>query len=223
MKNTLSSTKQILLEGVNLTHSYDYKLFSKINIVANSSESIAILGPSGCGKSTLLHILSTLLRPNFGDVIYNNRSIYMLNDNELNRIRRLEFGVIFQTHYLFKGFSAIENIELSSILSGQKIDNTIMENLGITDILTQKVGSLSGGQQQRVSIARILTKKPRIIFADEPTGNLDKNTANEVMKVIFDYIKLNNAALILVTHDEKIASMCDSIYSFSGDGFGIVK
>lgn len=167
---------------------------------------------SGSGKSTILHILSTLLKPVGGEVIYNEKSIYNINESELLKIRRLDFGIIFQAHYLFKGFNAYENIELANILSGHKIDTELLEKLKIDHVINQKIGELSGGQQQRVSIARVMSKKPRIIFADEPTGNLDKNTANEVMNVIFDYVKNENAALVLVTHDESLASRCDDIF-----------
>lgn len=201
-----------ILKGVGLSHSYDYELFKNVDLEIFEGKSTAILGTSGCGKSTLLHILSTLLKPNSGEVIYNGKSIYSLNDNELLKIRRFDFGIIFQSHYLFKGFSAAENIELASVLSSKDIDFEILKRLGIDGVLSQKVGSLSGGQQQRVSIARVLAKKPRIIFADEPTGNLDKNTANEVMNVLFEYTKQNSAALVLVTHDENIAKSCDERY-----------
>ena len=170
------------------------------------------MGVSGCGKSTLLHILSTLLEPDEGEVFYKNISLYSQNIDEKLKIRRHDFGIIFQSHYLFKGFSAYENIELSTILTKQKMDNELFKKLKIENILNQKVGELSGGQQQRVSIARVLSKKPSIIFADEPTGNLDKDTANDVMNILFDYIKNTNSGLILVTHDEKIASNCDEIY-----------
>ncbi|CZE47367.1 ABC transporter ATP-binding protein [Campylobacter geochelonis] len=201
-----------LLKGVNLAHAYDYTLFEDLNFSISQQESAAILGVSGCGKSTLLHILCTLLKPNSGEVFYKEKSIYSLDSDKKLEIRRFDFGIIFQSHYLFKGFSAYENIELATLLSKQKIDDEILEKLKIQDVLKQKVGELSGGQQQRVSIARVLSKKPRIIFADEPTGNLDKNTANEVMDVLFEYVKNNNAALILVTHDEKLASVCSSVY-----------
>jgi len=201
-----------LLKGVNLTQAFDYTLFEGANLSVNSGESVAILGVSGCGKSTLLHILSTLLKPTSGEVFYNEKSIYSLSNDERLNIRRNDFGIIFQSHYLFKGFSAFENIELSSALTKQKIDDEILEKLKITHVLQQKVGDLSGGQQQRVSIARILCKKPKIIFADEPTGNLDKATANDVMSVIFDYIKAIKGAMILVTHDENLAKSCSKIY-----------
>ena len=201
-----------ILKGVNLGFAYDYTLFEDVNLSVNAGGSCAITGVSGCGKSTILHILSTLLRPKNGEVIYGGKSLYELPANELLRIRRFDFGIIFQAHYLFKGFSAYENIELASILSGENIEKNDLEALKISSVINQKVGELSGGQQQRVSIARVLTKKPKIIFADEPTGNLDKQTANEVMQVLFDYIDENNAALVLVTHDNDLAAKCDNSY-----------
>ena len=201
-----------ILKGANLGFAYDYALFENVNLALNAGESTAILGVSGCGKSTLLHILSTLLKPDSGEVIYKQKSLYKLSQNELIKIRRLDFGIIFQSHYLFKGFSARENIELASILSNEPIDAAYLEALKISHVLQNKVGELSGGQQQRVSIARVLTKKPRVIFADEPTGNLDKQTANDVMQTLFGYVKENKAALVLVTHDNDLAAKCDDIY-----------
>lgn len=201
-----------LLKGVNLTHAYDYTLFENVSLSVQEGESIAILGVSGCGKSTLLHILCTLLKPNSGEVIYDGRSIYELSSDERLKIRRNDFGIIFQSHYLFKGFSSGENIELAAKLTNNAIDDEILKKLQIEHTLKQGVGELSGGQQQRVSIARILCKKPRIIFADEPTGNLDKDTANEVMSVIFDYVKSSRGALVLVTHDENLAQKCWKVY-----------
>ena len=201
-----------ILKGINLSFAYDYTLFDNVNLELHTAQSSAIVGVSGCGKSTILHILSALLPPKTGDVFYDNKSLYSLSQNELLKIRRLDFGIIFQAHYLFKGFSALENIELASVLSNQKIDNEILVNLKIDNVINQKVGELSGGQQQRVSIARVLCKKPRVIFADEPTGNLDKHTANEVIQTLFNYVKSNNASLVLVTHDNDLASMCNATY-----------
>lgn len=201
-----------LLRADNLSFAYDYPLFENVNLSLSECESIAILGVSGCGKSTLLHSLSTLLKPKNGEIIYKNRSIYSLSNKEKLLIRRNDFGIIFQSHYLFKGFSALENIELASVLNNKKIDKNLLEKLQISNVLNQKATELSGGQQQRVSIARVLNKEPKIIFADEPTGNLDKNTSKEVMEVLFNYIKEKKAGLILVTHDENLASKCSKIY-----------
>ena len=204
-----------MLKALNLTHKFDYTLFNDINLDIKPATTTAIMGVSGSGKSTILHILSTLLSPYSGEVIYNNRSIYNLNSNELLKIRRYDFGIIFQAHYLFKGFNGFENIELATILSGQKIDSKLLEALKIDKVINQKIGELSGGQQQRVSIARVLAKKPKIIFADEPTGNLDQATAKEVMSVIFDYVRNNKAALVLVTHDDDLAKLCDDGYQLA--------
>ena len=204
-----------MLKALNLSHKFDYLLFNDINLDIKSATTTAIMGVSGSGKSTILHILSTLLSPTDGEVIYNDKSLYKLNSDELLKIRRYDFGIIFQAHYLFKGFNGFENIELATILSGQKINLNLLKALKIDNVINQKIGELSGGQQQRVSIARVLAKNPKIIFADEPTGNLDQTTAKEVMSVIFDYVKTNNAALVLVTHDKDIAQLCDIKYQLS--------
>lgn len=204
-----------MLKALNLTHKFDYTLFNDINLDIKPATTTAIMGVSGSGKSTILHILSTLLLPYSGEVIYNNRSLYQLSNSELLKIRRYDFGIIFQAHYLFKGFNGFENIELATILSGQKIDPKLLEALKIDKVINQKIGELSGGQQQRVSIARVLAKKPKIIFADEPTGNLDQATAKEVMGVIFDYVRNNKAALVLVTHDDDLAKLCDDRYQLA--------
>ncbi|NLK66033.1 MAG: ABC transporter ATP-binding protein [Campylobacteraceae bacterium] len=201
-----------ILRGVNLGHSFDYTLFKNINLTIKEKDSIAILGVSGCGKSTLLHILCSLLKPNKGEVFYKDRNLYSLKSDEMLKIRRYDFGIIFQSHYLFKGFSAFENIELSAIMAKQEINPYLLKRLKIENVMSQKVGELSGGQQQRVSIARVLSKKPKIIFADEPTGNLDKDTANDVMDALFEYVEENNAGLILVTHDESLSKKCSEIY-----------
>lgn len=199
-----------MLKASNLSHSYDYLLFDKLNLHFKQSTSTAILGSSGCGKSTLLHILSTMLKPDNGEVFYNGQNLYTLSEDERLKIRRYDFGIIFQQHYLFKGFSAYENIELASILSKNTLDNEILQKLGIDKLLKNKATKLSGGEQQRVSIARVLCKKPKVIFADEATGNLDFANANNVINILNDYVKENNALFIFVTHDEKLASLCDN-------------
>ncbi|NOR56813.1 MAG: ATP-binding cassette domain-containing protein, partial [Sulfurovum sp.] len=171
-----------------------------------------IVGRSGSGKSTLLHIFSTFLEPNVGQVTLFDDNLYALEDEKIEALRRFEVGIVFQSHYLFKGMTAMQNIEVASMLSEENIDDAILEKLEIKDVMGQKIGELSGGQQQRVSIARVLSKKPRIIFADEPTGNLDKETANLVMDVLLDYVESTGAGLVLVTHDEAMSKRCDTVY-----------
>jgi len=201
-----------LLSAQNLSHTFEYELFNSVSLELNSKESIAIIGASGSGKSTLLHILSTLLKPDFGTVSILGDDISTLKKAKLAKLKRDSLGLIFQSHYLFKGFSAYENLEVAAMLSKKPIEDELLERLKILEPINQKVTELSGGQQQRVSIARVLTKKPKIIFADEPTGNLDKQTAYEVMELFFEYIEENEAGMILVTHDEELAYMCQSVY-----------
>jgi putative ABC transport system ATP-binding protein len=201
-----------LLNATSLSHAYEYPLFENISLTLKAGESIAIVGVSGSGKSTLLHILSSLLRPNFGKVELFGNDIYGLNDSALVQLRRDDLGLIYQSHYLFKGFSAYEYLEVAAILARQSIDEHLLQRLGIDSVIRQKVTELSGGQQQRVSIARVLSKKPRLIFADEPTGNLDHTTALEVMDIFEDYLSQNSAGMVLVTHDESLAARCNHIY-----------
>ena len=204
---------QPLLEATNISHSFDYPLFKQIDFTIEPTQSAAIVGRSGSGKSTLLHIFSTFMNPNEGKVTLFGKDLYSQNDAAIEALRRYDVGIIFQFHYLFKGMSALENIGVATMLSGEKIDDTILKKLEIDHLMRHKTSELSGGEQQRVSIARVLSKKPRIIFADEPTGNLDKETAELVMDVLTDYIKEAGAALVLVTHDENMAGRCDKIYT----------
>lgn len=201
-----------LLEATHLSHRFDYPLFDDISVRLEAGESIAIIGVSGSGKSTLLHILSTLLRPDAGEVRLFGRPIASLKNRDLVALRRHDLGMIFQSHYLFKGFSAYENLEVAALLAEEAIDPALLEQLGIDQVIGQKVTELSGGQQQRVSIARVLTKRPRIIFADEPTGNLDRATALEVTMIFDAYLKRENGGMVLVTHDEALAHRCDRVY-----------
>lgn len=201
-----------LLSATNLAHDFEYPLFSNINLSLNSHESMAIIGASGSGKSTLLHILSSLLKPKAGTVKLFDKDVYALKKDTLVQMRRDDIGMVFQSHYLFKGFSAYENLEVAAKLSNTQISDEVLSGLGIKEIIHQKVTELSGGQQQRVSIARVLTKRPRLIFADEPTGNLDSETALDVMKLFTQYIREEDAAMVLVTHEKSLAMECDHVY-----------
>lgn len=201
-----------LLSAKNLSHTFEYELFSNISLELEEKETIAIIGMSGSGKSTLLHILSTLLDPEEGVISLFGEDISKMSKKRLTEIKRHDLGLVFQSHYLFNGFSAYENLEVAEILSQKKIQNSLLEQLQIKESIHQKVTQLSGGQQQRVSIARVLTKKPRLIFADEPTGNLDKETAGEVMRLFFEYCEDENAGMVLVTHDNELAHMCKHVY-----------
>ena len=212
-----------LLKANNLSHSFDTQLFSNISLELESQQSLSIIGLSGSGKSTLLNILSTLLKPDEGEVYLFSKDVATMKTKELEKIKRDKLGLVFQQHYLFRGLSVEENLEISAILSQQDIDEQLLDKLGVKATLKQKVTELSGGQQQRISIARVLTKKPKILFVDEPTGNLDSVTADEVKKIFFDYIKAQDAGMILVTHNEEFAMDCDIVYKLQNKEFVRVK
>ena len=211
-ENSSSPHIKNLLIGSNLSHSFDYTLFENVNLEIKEGQSIAVLGISGSGKSTLLHILATLLKPEVGNVLYHDKPLYGQGEKALLKIRRDDMGIIFQSHYLFKGFSVKENLEISSLIAGKKMDDALLKRLGIYENLHQGVSDLSGGQHQLVSIARVLIKRPKLIFADEPTGNLDRQTADDVMDVMLSYTKENKGGLFIVTHDERVAARCDIAY-----------
>ncbi|GAA7245792.1 ABC transporter ATP-binding protein [Helicobacter pylori] len=202
-----------MIKAINISHAFEKPLYNGVNLHIKPKESLAILGVSGSGKSTLLSHLATMLKPNSGTIsLLEHQDIYALNSKKLLELRRLKVGIIFQSHYLFKGFSALENLQVASILAKQEINHSLLEQLGIAHTLKQGVGELSGGQQQRLSIARVLSKKPQIIIADEPTGNLDTISANQVISMLQNYITENGGALVLATHDEHLAFTCSQVY-----------
>ncbi|GAA7091927.1 ABC transporter ATP-binding protein [Helicobacter pylori] len=202
-----------MIEAINISHAFEKPLYNGVNLHIKPKESLAILGVSGSGKSTLLSHLATMLKPNSGTIsLLEHQDIYALNSKKLLELRRLKVGIIFQSHYLFKGFSALENLQVASILAKQEINHSLLEQLGIAHTLKQGVGELSGGQQQRLSIARVLSKKPKIIIADEPTGNLDTTSANQVISMLQNYITEKEGALVLATHDENLAFTCSQVY-----------
>ncbi|MGE4295838.1 MAG: ABC transporter ATP-binding protein [Campylobacterales bacterium] len=201
-----------MLKASGLSHGFDYPLFENIDLELSAGESVAVLGVSGSGKSTLLHALSSFLAPQSGTVELFGANPYVLSEKRRNELRRNALALIFQQHYLFRGFSGLENLQVAALLTGKEIDRELLERLGIDHVLHQDSADLSGGQQQRLSIARVLIKQPKLIFADEPTGNLDRATAHDAMGVIFDYVDRMRAGFFLVTHDEKIAERATRRY-----------
>ncbi|MGN8520517.1 ABC transporter ATP-binding protein [Helicobacter pylori] len=202
-----------MIKATGISHAFEKPLYNGVNLHIKPKESLAILGVSGSGKSTLLSHLATMLKPDSGTIsLLEHQDIYALNSKKLLELRRLKVGIVFQSHYLFKGFSALENLQVASILAKQEINHSLLEQLGIAHTLKQGVGELSGGQQQRLSIARVLSKKPKIIIADEPTGNLDTISANQVISMLQNYIIEEKGALVLATHDEHLAFTCSQVY-----------
>ena len=174
---------------------------------------ISIMGPSGSGKSTLLHLLSGLDRPTSGRLTYDDKDIYSLSDKELSAFRRRRIGFIFQQFHLLPVLTARENIVMPLLLDKKQPDEAYLQELaqmlGIQDRLTHLPHELSGGQQQRVAIARALIAKPDVIFADEPTGNLDSRSGGEVMELLKSVGKEMGKVLVVITHDSRIAAMAE--------------
>lgn len=179
----------------------------------------AIVGQSGSGKSTLLHCMAGLDKPTSGNVYLEDKDLYKLNDDKLSKIRVEEFGFIFQSFNLIPVINVYENIVLPISLDSKPVDkeyiDNIIDKLGLTNQIKKFPNELSGGQQQRVAIARALSNKPSIIFADEPTGNLDSKTSDEVMDILKSCVKQFNQTLVMITHDEKIAKMADIMITIS--------
>ena len=185
----------------------------KVNLEINANDFISIMGPSGSGKSTLLHLLSGLDRPTFGTLTYDGKNIYSFSDQELSGFRRRRIGFIFQQFNLLPVLTARENIIMPLLLDGKQPDEGYLQELsrmlGIHERLTHLPHELSGGQQQRVAIARALAARPDIIFADEPTGNLDSKSGGEVMVLLQNIWKKMGTKLVVITHDSRVAQMAD--------------
>ncbi len=205
-------SSDILLNATALSHAFDYPLYRDVALTLHAGECASVQGRSGSGKSTLLHTLSGFLPPQSGQVEVLGDDLYALSDLERDRLRRHTVGIVFQSHYLFKGMTGRQNIEAAAMLAGTQLDPALLDALEIADVIDQKVSELSGGQQQRVSVARVLSKQPLLLFADEPTGNLDSETAGLVMEVLRQYIHQRKGALLLVTHDLAIAQSCATRY-----------
>lgn len=186
---------------------------NNVNLEINSGEFVSIIGPSGSGKSTLLHILSGLDNPTSGQVLLDDKDIYKHTEKELSALRRKSFGFVFQQFNLLPVLTASENISMPVLLDKKQPNkeylNEISSLLGIADRLNHLPHELSGGQQQRVAIARALIAKPDIIFADEPTGNLDSKSGSEVMNLLIKTSKQFGKTLVVITHDDRIAKLAD--------------
>jgi putative ABC transport system ATP-binding protein len=181
----------------------------------------AVMGPSGSGKSTLMHILAALDRPTSGEVWIAGNKLGKLNDTEITKLRREHIGFVFQFFNLLPMLTAEENIVLPLTIAGEKPDKKwfedLLENVGLSDRRTHRPAELSGGQQQRVAIARALVSRPTVVFADEPTGNLDSKTSGEILELMRDSVDSLGQTTVMVTHDPRAAAIADRIL-FLADG-----
>jgi len=183
-----------------------------IDLAFSRGEKAAIVGASGVGKTTLLHILGTLDRPTAGKVLYEGKDIFTLNEKDLALFRNREIGFVFQFHHLLPEFTALENTIMPCLIQGMSTKEAtlraeaILTLVGLKDRLSHKPGELSGGEQQRVAVARGLVLEPKILLADEPTGNLDSKTGESVFALLHELNRLKNVTLIIVTHNPNLAA-----------------
>ena len=195
----------------------ELRVLDGASAVIHSGEAVALIGPSGAGKSTLLHIAGLLETPNSGNIVINGINCAGLSDNERTRIRRAEIGFVYQFHQLLPEFSALENVVIPQMVAGisrkrakiRAID--LLKAMGLGERLSHRPAELSGGEQQRTAVCRALANAPRLLLADEPTGNLDPKTSDRVFKAILDLIRHTGVSALIATHDRELAGRMDRI------------
>lgn len=207
-----------MISGKNIFKRYGkVEVLKGVDLEINKGEVVSIVGPSGSGKSTLLHILGTLDSADMGEVKMNNVLINSLSGVKLSAFRNKHIGFVFQFHHLLPEFSALENVCIPGWIAGKKKTEVkaeaerLLNMLGLAERMENKPNQLSGGEQQRVAVARALINKPDIIFADEPTGNLDSANAKELHQLFFDLRKNFNQTFLIVTHNEELAQLSDRV------------
>ena len=211
--STLLELKQLTLNYKNYNTSVE--VIKGIDLKINSSEKVAIVGKSGSGKTSLIMLMAGLEQPTSGEIIFDQQLISTLNEDQLADIRKKKIGIVFQSFYLIPNYTALENVSL--ILEINSIDNSkqkakdLLIQLGLKDRLHHFPTQLSGGEQQRVAIARSMAVNPKLILADEPTGNLDSENSQMISNLLFEYANKNQSSFVLVTHDLKFAEKCDRI------------
>ena len=212
--------KSNLIEVKNLVKVYRdgntyFKALNGVSFSIQKGESVAIIGKSGSGKSTLMHLLAALDKPNEGEILINGQNIAKMKKRELNKLRNQTFGFVFQQFFMNPKDTVLQNVILPLKIAGvgsrkrKEIALKALESVELTDKAKKKASNLSGGQKQRVCVARAIANSPEIIFADEPTGNLDSKTSKKIEDLLFDLNKESGITLIIVTHDESLAAKCD--------------
>ena len=208
--------KEILLrcQGVTKTYTKDgtaVEVLRGVDLTVQEGETLAILGTSGAGKSTLLHVLGTLEPPTAGQILYYGQDVTRFPGEKVSRFRNREIGFVFQFHYLLQEFTALENVLMPALIAGEDREKfeerarALLTEVGLGHRLTHRPAELSGGEQQRVALARALVMHPRLLLADEPTGNLDSGNAQKVKDLFLELSKTRGVTIALVTHDETIA------------------
>ena len=216
-------------QSASLVNKVDLKVFSGLDLEVRSGELLAIVGESGAGKSSLLHLLAALDRPTKGEVWYGEQRLSSMSDRQAARFRNREIGYVWQFHYLLPEFSALENVALPLMARGVSRRQALvraahwLKEMGLADRVSHRSGELSGGEQQRVSLARALVVGPKLLLADEPTGDLDEKTAESIFSII-QQLRLSQAiAVVLVTHSMGFAKRCDRMVVLQKGQFGRVS
>lgn len=211
-----------MIECQNIGYNYDdgkvkTSVLSSLNLSLEKGESVAILGQSGCGKSTLLNLLGGIDKPTQGKVLINNIDLTTLTEEKITQLRAQHLGFVYQFHHLLKDFSALDNVAMPLLIRGDNKQaaliaaSELLSIIGLKDRLDHRPAELSGGERQRVAIARALITQPGCLLADEPTGNLDAKNAADVLELMIELNQAQNSALVMVTHDEKIAQKMQRI------------
>jgi lipoprotein-releasing system ATP-binding protein len=205
-----------MIRAENIHKSYgDLKVLKGVSIEIQAGEIVSIVGASGAGKSTLLHIIGTLDPYDQGEVVINNQNIKGFNDQKLSDFRNRNIGFVFQFHHLLPEFTALENVCIPAFISGkgrseaEKRSKELLEMLGLGDRLEHKPAELSGGEQQRVAVARALVNNPAVVLADEPSGNLDSKSSEELHRLFFSLREKLGQTFVIVTHNNELANMAD--------------
>ena len=197
------------------TESTAVEVIRGVSLKINSNESVAIVGKSGSGKTSLIMLIAGLERPSSGKIIFEGEDISQYSEDRLADIRKRKIGIVFQSFYLIPNYTALENVslvlEINKVPDAKRKSMELLEQFGLKDRINHFPSQLSGGEQQRVAIARSIVLNPKLILADEPSGNLDSENSKLIMSLLFKYCKQNGSSLVLVTHDELLAKECDRI------------
>ena len=223
-------SKEELIGAVGVTKSFktaagELRVLKGIDLSIRKGEMLGIIGASGAGKSTLLHILGALDRPTSGRVMFKEKDIASMDENSLARLRNTSIGFVFQFHHLLPEFNSLENVMFPAIISGTpfpeagKKANALLGELGLSGRTRHRPGELSGGEQQRVAVARALIQSPEVVLADEPTGNLDTSTGNDLFGLFLELNKKRGITFVVVTHNKSLSDRCHRVLEMADGMF----
>jgi len=218
MNDTVILKAENIFKSFQTTKKVKLDVLKVISLKIEKQKITIIVGASGAGKSTLLHLLGGLDRPDSGEVFYDSDDIFKLSEDKLAKFRNKNVGFVFQFHHLLPEFTALENVMIPQMIKGTSFiqskvkSEELLKTVGLTKRLDHKPAELSGGEQQRVAVARALANNPKIIYADEPTGNLDSLNSDEIHKLILDLKTNLGVTFVIVTHNQKLVNLADQIY-----------